>query len=427
MQVDRDIKIISLFSGCGGLDLGFEGDFDVLKKSINPRLHSDLIKFCKNTDNGSKFIRLPKTIFSTVFANDILKSAKSAWIPYFENKYSNNAQYSLESIVELVKESKNSYESVFPKADIVTGGFPCQDFSVAGKRLGFNSHKGHHGDLLKESDNPSEENRGKLYYWMREAIGIIKPKLFIAENVKGLISLANVRKIIENDFASIEGNGYLVISKLLRAADYGVPQYRDRIIFMGFNKKHLSEQAFEDLKNINRYSKFYPFPPRTHVPQKEYFQSSNLLPYVTVSDAIDDLPEPHESKDLTHHSYSRAKWYGKGIQGQTEVNLNDVGPTIRAEHHGNIEFRRLSKEHGGKIYSELVKGLMERRLSVRECARLQTFPDDFIFVRKQEELGRDFSLTMSDGYKLIGNAVPPLLGFNIAWHLQNIWEDLFIK
>ena len=83
--------------------------------------------------------------------------------------------------------------------DIVTGGFPCQDFSVAGKRKGFSSHKDHNGNYIKE-EIPSEETRGKLYMWMREVIQITKPNIFIAENVKGLANLGEVKKIIANSF-----------------------------------------------------------------------------------------------------------------------------------------------------------------------------------------------------------------------------------
>ncbi len=102
---------------------------------------------------------------------------------------------------------------------------------------------------------------------------------------------------------------------------------------------------------------------------------------------------------------------GKHCQGQNEINLDGLGPTIRSEHHGNIEFRRLSIEHSGKYHNELELGLKERRLSVRECARIQTFPDDFIFIYTD----------ISDGYKMIGNAVPGNLAYAVA---KCVMEDL---
>ena len=88
------------------------------------------------------------------------------------------------------------------------------------------------------------------------------------------------------------------------------------------------------------------------------------------------LEEPERSSDISQQKYSKAKYMGKHCQGQQEVKRGGIGPTIRSEHHGNIEFRRLSKEHGGAYLKELEEGNEERRLTVRKCARIQTFPDD---------------------------------------------------
>ena len=397
------------------MDLGFEGGFNVLAKSINTGIHPEWLD---NTKKKNKWIKLPETIFETVFANDIVPAAKASWIPYFSKKPGHSDLFLLNSVVDLVKKHKAG-DTIFPKADIITGGFPCQDFSLAGKRNGFNSHKGHHGSLLNELDNPSEDNRGKLYFWMRHVIDIVQPKVFVAENVKGLISLSDAKEIIENDFRNI-GSGYLVVdAKVLAAKKYGVPQSRERIIFIGFRKDALKKQALKELSHANVLDKYNPYPKPTHGPL--------LLPYVTVRDYIHDLPEPECSNDLSQQSFSKARWYGSHCQGQIEVNLDGIGPTIRSEHHGNIEFRRLSPEHGGKYKNEIRKGFKERRLSVRECARIQTFPDDFEFVRKPSDLGKEFKLTASEGYKLVGNAVPPLLAFHIAWRLQELWPLIFKK
>jgi DNA (cytosine-5)-methyltransferase 1 len=100
--------------------------------------------------------------------------------------------------------------------------------------------------------------------------------------------------------------------------------------------------------------------------------------------------------------------------------MNGQAPTIRAEHHGNIEFRRLSKENGGTNLSEL--HLPQRRLTVRECALIQSFPPDYEFVFNY---GKANSVSASAAYKIIGNAVPPLLGFAIGRHLSQIWDKLF--
>ena len=133
------MNVLSLFSGCGGMDIGFEGGFECLRGSINSILHPDWIEQTKGD-----WVIVKKTGFNTVFANDIRPDAKAAWVSYFEkSKINANSIYHIESIVDLVKKAKNG-EKIFPSnIDIVTGGFPCQDFSIAGKRLGFNSEKSH--------------------------------------------------------------------------------------------------------------------------------------------------------------------------------------------------------------------------------------------------------------------------------------------
>lgn len=200
------LNVLSLFSGCGGMDLGFEGGFSVLQESVNEILSPDFIN--KKLKNG--FVELKKTKFKTVFANDILSDARNAWVNYFSKRGNNAEDFYQESIVDLVKMHKNGI-SIFPdEVDIVTGGFPCQDFSLSGKRNGFNSHKNHKGELIDDK-TASIETRGQLYMWMKEVIEITQPKIFIAENVKGLVNLDNVKEIIQSDFSSANGNGYIVL------------------------------------------------------------------------------------------------------------------------------------------------------------------------------------------------------------------------
>ena len=172
------MNVLSLFSGCGGMDIGFEGGFICLKRSINEKMHPGWI-----SEDMGRLVRVADTGFHTVFANDIRPDAKSAWVSYFENRINDAASiYHIDSIVDLVKRAKNG-ERVFPdNIDVVTGGFPCQDFSVSGKRKGFNSEKSHTGGKL-EAGEPSVESRGQLYMWMRDVITLTEPPLFIAENV----------------------------------------------------------------------------------------------------------------------------------------------------------------------------------------------------------------------------------------------------
>ncbi|MBC8553601.1 MAG: DNA (cytosine-5-)-methyltransferase [Candidatus Brocadiales bacterium] len=413
-------KVLSLFSGCGGMDIGLEGDFWVFSKSIKDK---NLV-----AKKDGQQVLLKESLFETVFANDILKPAKTAWGNYFGQKGKSNDVYHLESIVDLIKQHRNGVYDFPSNIDVVTGGFPCQDFSVAGNRKGFNSDKSHTGDKLGEEID-LEENRGKLYAWMREVIRITKPKVFIAENVKGLATLENIRETIENDFRDI-GNGYIVFSKILHSGEYGVPQKRERIIFLGFNKDCLKEEALEQLSSHNPSEEYNPYPPKTHriyktQPQINMFEDSeDLLPQVTTGDVLKDVNEPDIEKiDSSQKSFSKAKFI-KNYQGNVEININGLGPTIRAEHHGNIEFRRLSKENGGKNLDELNKGLEQRRLTVRECARIQTFPDNYPFVVQHKH--RDpKNVSASAAYKVIGNAVPPLLAYSIGMNLQKKWDSYF--
>ncbi len=408
-------RVLSLFSGCGGMDLGFEGGFAVGRASLNPALHPDWA--VKPLGNG--WVQLPRTRFQTVFANDIRPDAKAAWTRYFGKRGTPEALYYLDSIVDLVKLQRENGVPVFPQnIDVVTGGFPCQDFSVAGKRRGFQSTKSHTGGAM--ADEPSVENRGQLYMWMREAIALVQPKVFVAENVKGLTNLADAKEIIEHDFSTVCDGGYAVIpARVLLAADFGVPQSRERVIFYGLKKSALTPAARAAFAGESVLPDYDPYPMPTHSAVPE----NGRLPFVTVGQALAGLLEPEESADLSQKRYSLAKYLGKHCQGQTEVPLEGIGPTIRSEHHGNIEYRRLSAEHGGTHTAELAAGLPERRLTVRECARLQTFPDDYEFVTPRQRKQRGVSA--SDAYKIIGNAVPPLLGFHIAMRLQENWERYF--
>ena len=140
---------------------------------------------------------------------------------------------------------------------------------------------------------------------------------------------------------------------------------------------------------------------------------------MTVKDALGYLKEPNVDKgrgQLDQNYYSKAS-LNNGAQGQTAVKDNRPSTTIRANHHGNIEFRRMNEENAKD----------RRRLSIRECALLQTFPPEFKFVIPDKIIPDRFKVSMSEAYKLIGNAVPPLLGYHFATRLNEIWDDIFVK
>ena len=411
-------RLLSTFTGGGGLDIGFAGEFTCLKKSVNPVLHPNWIA----KDMGD-WVELAGTDFEVIFANDIRPDARAAWVSYFQQFYADAAErYHIVSIVDLVKQARAGLFRFPDNVDVITGGFPCQDFSVAGKRNGFHSHRSHDGGL-QAIDAPSVESRGQLYMWLREVISLVQPKMFIAENVKGLANMCDVKSVIEHDFADAANGGYLVIpTKVLNAADYGVPQSRQRILFYGFKRSALKPDAAVALSKTIVPDFYNPYPVQTHAFMISH--GTNLMPFVTCADAFIGLDEPDCTGDPAQMKYSTAKYLGRKSQGQTEVRMDYVGPTIRSEHHGNIEFRRLSQAHGGTHISELKAGLQERRLTVRECARLQTFPDTYRCVMPGENQLPPVSA--SSAYRIIGNAVPCLLGYHIAKRLEEKWDIWFI-
>lgn len=407
----QQIMALSLFSGCGGMDLGLEGGFTAFKKQVNETLHKDWIS--KHLSDNK--VMLSETGIQTIYANDIDKNCKKAWECFFGAKINDVdkiPEYSTQSIVTLVKQAQKE-EIQLPKAELITGGFPCQPFSVAGKRQGFQDLK---NDTNTSISKPSVESRGMLYYWMRELINLVQPKMFIAENVHGLTTMDGVQQTIEHDFSTSGKDGYLVVpAQVLHAADYGVSQSRKRVIFFGFNKTFLTEQAKRALLLDDIPTDFNPYPTTTH--SKTGNDSKNK--WITCQDILQDLPEPEQSQDISQQRYSKAKFLGLDKQGNREINYNSIGPTIRANHHGNIEYRRLSEQHGGQLEEELKSGLLERRLTVRECARIQSFPDEYDFSANN-------TISMSAAYKMIGNAVPPLLAYAIGCNIQQKWNNWFV-
>ena len=408
------INVMSLFSGCGGMDMGFEGGFIASQKSfasMDKMISSRL---------GDNWVILKKNRFNTIFANDIFTEAGLAWTNYMKRFGTSPETYRYDSIVDLVKESEAGFDTFPTQVDIVLGGFPCQDFSVSGKRQGFHSQKMHDGSQ-RITDEPSIETRGMLYYWMKNVIEVVKPKMFVAENVKGLVNLANVKDIITNDFKRADGDGYFVFPpRILNSSHYGVPQARERVIFIGVRKDALKPDIRLKLEENPDSPDVTPYPTITHG------DTPDLLPPVTCRDVLYYLPEPHESRDLSQQTYSKAKFLSNGSQGQIEINMSGLSPTIRSEHHGNIEYRRLSKEHGGKNIDELLSGMRERRLTPRECALLQSFPPDYEFVKKTTSGRTRYRVSPSVAYKMIGNAVPPVMAFRLANRIEYMWDTYFI-
>lgn len=326
-------RVVSLFSGCGGLDLGIQGGFSVFEN-----------EYKKN---------FSETSFEVVWANDIDKDATLTYRQYFGNHIT-------------CGNIKNISTDEIPACDVVLGGFPCQDFSIAGKRQGL------------------EAERGNLYKEMIRVIKSKQPKAFIAENVKNIINPKlidldrnqPVIKTIIDDFAAL---GYDVKYKCLYAPDYGIPQRRERVFIVGTKK---------DLKIDFKY------PISHHEP-------------MTSKQAIDDLwgKEKH-SEFPNHDQISLAKFRPPskvGTQGNQMIPANGPSHVMRAEHHMNIQAHYRTTDSNCSIEDRS----KWRRLTVREAARIQTFPDNFVFIGNK-----------SSTYKQVGNAVPPILGWYMAKALE---------
>lgn len=309
----KQLRLASLFAGCGGTDLGFQGGFTFL---------------------GKKYKRHP---IKLVYSNEIEKG--------FADIY--NANFGHDTHVEDIK---NISHQEIPDCDILTGGFPCLTFSIVAQfppRLGLNGAT------------------GTLYEDMCKAIKIKKPKCFVAENVKGLLSAnkKNAFPIIMRDFRAC---GYHVIHLLLNAYDYGVPQNRERVFIIGFKEA--------------RYLDFFRPPPQVidksclglvlekEVPEKYYFSQK----------ALDGLKKANKKMN-------------KGRVQSLDKPCNTVGS-------------HLAKVSINSTDPVLLINDRYRRFTPREVARIQSFPENF-------------QLTGSDGiqYRALGNAIPPLL----AWHVGN--------
>lgn len=343
-------KVLSLFSGMGGMDIGFSEQVIVHRQSVDPIL-------IDRETQISGFVALKRLPFETVFQNDILPEAK---LLSDLNGWSHN--YVLQDIRDLLKESYP-----FPYADVVTGGFPCQDFSHAGKRKGFDS------------------SRGTLYQSFVEVVKRVQPLVFLAENVHGLLTMpSNPIQQIITDFSAA---GYTVKYQLIKCEEYGIPQTRWRVILMGVrnDKVHLLPDDWNVLSETKR--------------------SCPVGPWLA------HLKEPSETDDPAQQLYSKAALLEKG-QGQTEVGMEEFAPTIRAEHHGNIEFRR--RKNGKNKEKE--SNLPERRLTVREAALIQTFPPTCHLTEPNKPSMK--------AYKPIGNAVPVLLGYLIARKVFQLLESM---
>lgn len=310
LEAIKKHRIVSMFSGCGGMDMGFLGGFTFL---------------------GQEFEKNP---YEIIWANDLNAAACRT---YKENLGHDIHVGSIWDVIDTLPPAKD--------VDVVIGGFPCQDISVNGKGQGIRGA------------------RSGLYRAMVDVVNRLRPKAFVAENVKGLLMKHNedsLRTVLK-DFSSL---GYDVSYKLYNSAEFGVPQSRERVFIIG---------------TAPTAKKFSP-PEPSHSEEQ----------WISAREALEDIEFLPENPEI-NHVWSKAK--KSPDQGSRRLKPERVAYTIRAECHGNIQWH----------YK------LDRRISMREAARIQSFPDNFIFQAKLRETERQ-----------IGNAVPPILAWHIARKLQDV-------
>lgn len=334
-------NVDSLFSGAGGLDLGLElaGLDAVLGEDETNRIYADKKLYFENRKRG---------IFNITYSNDMFVEANKT----YENMFSSD-------VIKSDKDIRKIYK--FPNCQVMVGGFPCPGFSAAGPRL---------------IDDP----RNFLYVHFIRALMETKPAFFIAENVKGLLTLSKGRVFeqLKEDFASA---GYEVTAHLVNSRDYGVPQLRERVFIIG--------TSIEKVKN--QYDWSYELPKKTHG------KDDNLKDFVTLRDAIGDLPKNPD--DVFEGTFSTIY-----MSRNRKKSWDDQSFTIQASGRqaplwpGGEPMKKVGKD------AWKFRGELNRRLSVREIARIQTFPDWYEFAMGQT--GKTTSGKIDKQYKQIGNAVP---------------------
>ena len=309
------LRVASLFCGCGGTDVGLLGDFDFLGKHYN--------------SNGMQI----------VYANDIDDNACNIFKKNF-------------GIIPDNRDIREVKSDDIPEFDILTGGFPCQSFSIVAqnpKRLGV------------------KDERGKHFFEMCRILKEKQPKCFIAENVKGILT-ANKKSAFPLILKEFEDSGYDVQYRILNSANYGVPQKRERVIIVGFRSDLNIKFDFPE-NIINDESKFEPL--------EKVVEKSVDEKYFFSQRAVEGMLRRRESMN-------------KGRAQDLSKPCNTVGA-------------HLAKVSLNSTDPVLKDGEKYRRFTPREVARIQSFPENFELVGSE-----------AAQYRALGNAIPPVLFWYVA-------------
>ena len=318
------LKVASLFCGCGGTDVGLQGAFDFLGKHYE------------------------SNVIEIVYANDIDDNACAIFEKNFGIKPDN-------------RDIRTVASDELPEFDILTGGFPCQSFSIVAQnppRLGI------------------KDDRGMLFFEMCRILRERKPKCFIAENVKGILT-ANKKAAFPLILQEFENSGYDVKYTVLNAAAYGVPQKRERVIIVGFRKDLKIDFSFPE-PVIAEEGQYEPLQSviEADVPEKYYFSEKAVAGMMKNRESMNK----GRAQDVTKPCNTVGAHLAK-------VSLNSTDPVLYSE---------------GRY----------RRFTPREVARIQSFPENF-------------ELIGSEGaqYRALGNAIPPVMFWYIARRVREILEN----
>lgn len=396
-------KFIDLFAGCGGLSEGF------YKQDFHGLTHVEYDHFaCESLRTRMKHYGYSKDNIS-VLETDITDK----------------------NIIDQIETEINN-----SKVDLLIGGPPCQSFSSLGR--------------AKDENAMQDDPRNYLFESYEKILNHFKPKIFVFENVTGLLTAKLGKEKTVNIILKKLGKNYKLIKDpnkmVLNSCDYGVPQIRKRIILIGV-RKDLKLEPEEIYKNIIK----------THYnPEASSKEKINKQKYVTVKEAISDLPKikPGEGKKTVRHNVKIWNDFLFKIRKQDDNFVHDH----IARNHNEIDRRRYREMSKNKwtfkdlleknpalnhikqrvfgnsyvvqfwdkpartIIAHLYKDgnqfihpdyYQERTITPREAARLQSFPDDFVFEGAKTQQ-----------YKQIGNAVPPLMAEAIAKSIKKVLEDL---
>ncbi len=318
-------KVVSLFSGCGGADLGLVGGFAF---------------------NNNKYKSLP---FKLVYASDI------------DQKALNTHKLNFSSEQTVCADICSIPSEAIPEHDVLVGGFPCQSFSTV---------------------NPNKDpfdDRANLYKQMVRIAADKKPKVVIAENVKGFMTLHKGR-IYKRVIKAFEDVGYVMHTQLMNAADYGVPQKRERVILVGIRK---------DLNLLFEY------PAKTH--------ENNWIP---LSVAVPELAINEKKYYFSERAVQGMKNAKNNMKRGLYQDLNEPCLTITSH------LAKVSLNSRDPVLLVDPDNELYRRFTPREAARIQSFPDSFEFAGSE-----------ADAYRQIGNAIPPVM----FWHISNAVAEILKK